>query len=389
MKTFKQFISEQHYGSLIDVDKYNSLDSADKLLYKYTADAFTAVGSKIDTLLKRYPYSGGTLYRGLHFSDQEQHDEFLEKVKDGDLTVGDTSSWTPSLSTAQDFAHSKKSYFPTPELMFASAHMDKTGDHMSGYGGVVLMTKVGEGVGVDVSKSSFAKESEVILARGTYKVKVHELMEPFHRKYDTPEKVSSIIDELKKAKTKNSELDKKANYVRKSWAKKLHPEEADVLMKYMSGRFLTIPTSELAELGVRFEISKSWFSKGSDSSHRLDLDVSSNIDEELYDMCTSVMQGVIDKRMKVITKALASAIKQIVNHPNVDDIDDFRIYNIRRLMRFLPDETAKAVDPLRKLLGKKYHSLNSRESNKQVTTSDEMRKRGETIGNVVQAMSDL
>lgn len=387
MKTFKQFLKEASYGSLINPDKYNEMDKADKALYKYTADAFTSVAGVMDELLERYPYKGGDLYRGLHFSGQEQHDEFLASIKDGTVKIPSPSSWTPHKGTAQDFAHSKKSYFPTPELMYASEKMRTTGDHMTGYGGVVLMTSVGEGEGVDVSQTGYAKESEVILRAGTYKVAIAELVEPFSRKFDTPEKVQTILDMLSKAKKGGDpKLDKLATYVRTSWMKKLTEPQADALMRYQSGRFLTMPAAELAEAGIQFKVDQNFFNK---DSQRLELHVFSGVDEELYHLCSDKMKAVLDKRVKVIVKALAAQLKQLADHPKVDQIDEFRIYGTKNLMKFLPGEVTAAVKPLRKVLADRYHFMNSREVSKTLQNSDDFRKHAEKIGNVVQAMSDL
>jgi hypothetical protein len=367
MKTFKQYLKETNYGSLVDPDKYREMDKADKALYKYTADAFTSVSHVIDTLIKRYPYKGGDLYRGLHFSSQEQHDKFLESIEDGTVKIDAPSSWTPHKGTAQDFAHSKKSYFPTPELMYASEKMRNTGDHMTGYGGVVLMTSVGEGEGVDVSQTGYQKESEVILRPGTYKVAIAELVEPYSRKFDTPEKVQTILDMLKKAKGPDDRLNKLAHYVRVSWMKKLSEPQADILMKYQSYRFLTMPTSELQTAAVVFKIDQNFFEK---DSQRLEVNVYPGVDEELYHLCSDKMQAVIDKRIKLIVKALADQMQQLAEHPKVDQLDEFRIYGIKALMKFFPAETTAAIKPLRKVLADRYHFMNSREVSKTLKTQD-------------------
>lgn len=387
MKTFKQFLSEaEHYGSLINPEKYDEMDKADKALYKYTADAFTPLNHVIDELVARYPYKGGTLYRGLHFSSQEQHDEFLDSIKDGTVQISGPSSWTPSKSTAEDFARHKKSYFPTPELMRAETKMRNSGDDMSGYGGVVIVTAVGDDDGCDVSKTDFQKESEVILKPGTYKVAIHKLLEPLSRKYNTPEKVQLILDELKKAKDRTEALDKKANYVRLSWMEKLAPEQADILMRYQSIRFLTMPTPELQQLAATFKIDANFFDK---NSHRLELNVFIGIDRQLYDRCSDKMQGIIDKRIKLVVKALADVVKKLAAHENVGKLDEFRVYGVKELMKFFPTETAAAIKPLRKVLADRYHFMNSREISKSLKSSDDFRKHAERIGNVVQAMSDL
>lgn len=387
MKTFKRFLAEdQHYGSLINKDKYDSVDSADKELYKYTADGFTALDGVIEKLVKRYPYDGGTLYRGLHFDTQEQHDQLLEDLKAGTLKFGGPSSWTPDVKTAQDFAHSKKSYFPTYELMKASSEMQNSGDHMTGYGGIVLTTKVGKDMGCDVSKSDFAKESEVILKPGEYKVKAHELVAPFKRQYDTPEKVREILAKMKKAKTRTPELDKLAQYLNRSWVDKLEEDDMDILVKYNAGRFFLLSPSELRELAVTFEINDTFFRP---NSHRLRMYVSVPVDYKTYQKCTDKMQATIDKKINVIIKALADAVKQIVKHEKVDELDEFDLHGVNFLSDYDSTAVQSAIKPLRQLLGNRYHQLNSREVSKSLKTSEDFSKHAEKIGNVVNAMSKL
>jgi hypothetical protein len=387
MKTnsFKHFLKEEHYGSLIDQDLYRGLDTADKALYKYTADGFTSLGGVIDKLIKKYGYEGGALYRGLHFSNEKEHDAFLEKIAEGNLEVGSPTSWTPSKDTAYDFAQSKKSYFPTPELMYASEHQRNTGDHMSGYGGVVLVTKVGSGVGVDVSQSEFAKESEVILKGGTYKVKIEELLEPHSRKYDTSEKVDAIIQKLKKAKERTPELNKFAEYVSKSWMKKLAPEQVDVLVKYEVSKFLKASPQEVRENSIRFEIDKDLFS---DNEFKLRLHVYAGaVNDDVYDMCSDAMRAILDKRCKLVVGVLKDVVKKIVAHPNVDDISAFDISGVNYLKRYFPSEVEAAVLPIRKMLGKKYHELNSRETSKKLTDMDSINKHMRKVEAIVGAMS--
>lgn len=387
MKTnsFKHFLKEDHYGSLIDQDLYRKLDTADKALYKYTADGFTALGHVIDKLINKYNYEGGTLYRGLHFANQKEHDAFLETIAEGKLEVGSPTSWTPSKETAYDFAQQKKSYFPTPELMYASQHQRNTGDHMSGYGGIVLVTKVGSGVGVDVSKSKFAKESEVILKEGTYQVKVAELLEPHSRKYDTPEKVDTIIQQLNKAKVRTPELNKLAEYVSKSWMKKLAPEQVDVLVKYEVHKFLKASPQEIRDDSIRFEIEKGPFQN---DDFRLRLHIYAGaVNDDVYDMCTDKMKSILDKRCKIVVGTLKDVVKKILAHPNADDIAEFDITGVNYLKRYFPSEVEAAVLPLRKMLGKKYHELNSRETSKKLVDMDSINKHMRKVEAIVGAMT--
>jgi len=386
-KRLTQFLAEMNYGSLIDEDKYHKLDHADQTLYKYTADGFTSIDGSLDTLIERYPYDGGTLYRGFHFDNQKQHDQLLKDIEDGSVDFKGPSSWTTHLNTAIGFAKSKKSYFPTLELMKAERDMNDRGDHMTGYGGIVMETKVGKNIGCDVRKSSFSKEDEVILPDGHYKIKLKELIEPFHRKYDTPEKVVDIISQLKKAKETNSNLDKLVDFVRRSWINKLTPEQVDVVINYTNKKAFSIPAATLAERAISCDFRKRVFE--TDGSLRLEVYAKVPFDFILYKKSTEAMQKKIDKLILVMVKALGKELKKIEDAKNFDKIEEFDIGGVDALRQFMPSETDEIIQPLRRMLGDKYHQLNSRETNKTLKNTDDFSKHAKKIGAVITAMSKL
>lgn len=166
--TFKSFLSESA--------------KADAWLKNYTVDALDKFPSKqtLDDLLADYPYDGGTLYRGLNFHDREQYEQFLENTKNGTvLETGDITSWSPVRAECISFAITRPTYFLNRELMQAEDKKNKDIDYMIGHAGVILKTTVKPGVGINVNKSEFGKEQEVILVPGTYKISVDETMLPF------------------------------------------------------------------------------------------------------------------------------------------------------------------------------------------------------------------
>ena len=168
MITFKSFLFEAHDG--------------DEWLKRYTVDATDKYPSKgaIADLLSKYPFNGGVLYRGLNFHDKEQYDDFLANTKNGTvLETGNISSWSPSRAECVSFAITRPTYFINRELMQAEDKKNKDIDYMIGHAGVILKVKVGAGVGIDVNKSDFGKEQEVILVPGTYSISIDETMLPF------------------------------------------------------------------------------------------------------------------------------------------------------------------------------------------------------------------
>ena len=128
---------------------------------------------------------------------------------------------------------------------------------------------------------------------------------------------------------------------------------------------------------------------GSKGSSRIELDVFVNIDDELYERCTPATKETINKRLKVIVRSLADAAQKIAAHEKIDEVEEFRINGVKQLAHYLPTEVEKAVKPLRQALGKRYNSLNSREYNKTLKTSQDISRHAQTLGNVVTAMSKL
>ena len=168
MITFKSFLFEAQDG--------------DEWLKRYTVDAIDKYPSKaaLKDLLTKYPFQGGVLYRGLNFHDKEQYDDFLANTKNGTvLETGDISSWSPVRAESVSFAITRPTYFLNRELMQAEDKKNKDIDYMIGHAGVILKITVGPNVGIDVNKSDYGKEQEVILIPGTYKISVDETMLPF------------------------------------------------------------------------------------------------------------------------------------------------------------------------------------------------------------------
>lgn len=387
MKLLQQ-LSEMHYGSLIDQDKYDSADKADRALYKYTADGFTDISEYVDKLAKRYPFDGGALYRGLHFDTQEQYDSFMEKIKDGEISMGGPSSWTPSESTAEDFARTKKTYFVDLGIMTSHRKMQDEGEHMPGYGGVVIKTHAEAGAGVDVNKSPYAKEREVLLKPGTYKVTVHQLQTPHKRALSSIETVREVLRQAAKSTERDKALDSKLEFIIKSWLMKdkLEEDDADNIMKYELRKFFKQPASVLKDKYSGFEITREIFKE-----HRMELrlNVYVPIDSRVFDKCSPDMQELVIKKVNTIAKGVEEKIKELVAHADASKIYKFHIDGFDGLRYFAPDAANKAVAPFRKFLAGRYHAMNDRAYTKTIDTSDKMRDHAKDVESVVKAMASL
>lgn len=364
-----------HYGSLIDKEKFKNLDSADQKLYKYTADGFTHLGQNdVKTLAKRYPFEGGTVYRGLHFDSKEQYDKFKAEFKNAYVSEG-FSSWTPSLSTAKDFAHTKKTYFMDYAIMMAHEAMQKSGDHMPGYGGVVLKTSVPANIGVDVSKSDFAKEDEVILPGGNYKTEIVFEAIPHHRKIVTKDDVKAAI--------KSKDLSA-INFVEQSRSEHLDEKDHDDIFKIRSKNFLEASKDikNLIHIKIDDDYSLSRF-----RSKEMELRISvyfpasnKNHSDELKSKLSTLADKVARELKKQIIAIMPEVEKQNVISLHLDGV------------HFLSQHSGivnLALEPLKRYYSKLYHEINSLERTKLVKTPDDLYRFKEKIEKVVNAIVQL
>ena len=158
------------------------LDQSDHWLSEFTDQGMNNWPDQliVDDLLRKYPFGGGVLYRGMNFDTEGGWEKFLEVSNNGELFVsGGVSSWTRRESTATNFAITRPTYYLNRELMEAESRKRRDNDYMIGAAGVVLMIHIDPSSSIDVNKSRHHKEDEVILPPGTYKAKIHKVFRPF------------------------------------------------------------------------------------------------------------------------------------------------------------------------------------------------------------------
>ena len=392
---------EMNYGSLIDAKKYNDMGAADQALYKYTADGFVPpFGSNYKDLEEKYPFDGGTLYRGLLFSEEEKFEKFMNNIKDGKIVMEDSSSWTPSVSTAIDFAKSEKTYFPTHEIMAAYSATQKAGDHMSGEGGgVVLKTVVPKGIGIDVNKTDYAKESEVILPSGEYEIEVHRVLRPFRTTHSTAEKAREMADELAQyAKTgegDKKEMEKYAVYLEKSWLDELSPEQVDAII--LTQHPLNLDKA-VAKINSKDFIDYSYISNDNfmEGLH-LRCGIYSPVNDTLFNAASDDVQQKVIKFVELQLEKIEDELPDIIEKMEdqletgkfvISTIDITGFHEAVALDTDLDDRISDVLRPLQKFFAKVYHKFNSREYNKTLK-SDDLRNHAKHMGALVKAMASL
>lgn len=157
MISFKQFLSEESYEAEL-LRKYTKSDNS----FLYADD----IADNFKHLVRKYPYKGGRIYRGLNFSSPQEYIRFRRSIRDGYIKSSDISSWSPSQSTAASFAKSPQVFVPTAAVL---AGYDSR-ERVNGFIGAILVIDAPAGVGIDVNASGAAVESEVIMPAGSYKL---------------------------------------------------------------------------------------------------------------------------------------------------------------------------------------------------------------------------
>lgn len=340
----KHILNEISYGSLINKEKYNDLDNADKTLYRYTADSVSKIDHYFSELLERYPYEGGTIYRGLHFDSQEEYESFINMLDNQYIELTDSSSWTRFKETAKDFAHSKKSYFPTQDLMHAELQRRETGEHMTGYGGIVLKTTIKSNKAIDVNLSEFAKEDEIILPKGKYKVTIDFKAEPFNRKYND---INQAFIDLKRNDKKSKQI---IEWLLLSKFDELTQEQIDIIIKMKYSEILKLPISSISNK-VEVELLNDFKPDIFD----LKINIPFILPIDLYKRASKTIQSKFDKINLTIDKALEIKISKLTTLENV-------IYaNISDLKRYSKNyHDSNAIQKLKMLATKTYNLVNGR-----------------------------
>lgn len=348
-----------------------SKSPAEKKLEQYTENGSTMLSpEEFRQLVRSYPYDGGSLYRGLHFSTKEGFDAFKEKIQSGTMTTTRQSSWTQDAATAKDFAGSKKSFDPTPQIMRDEENRVKSGDYMTGYGGVVISVTVPAKVGIDIDKTDFAKETEVLLPPGEYQVKIVHTQFAFSHEYKDRE--HELVARL--SSSDDVERAQALEFLEKNISKLKRQSDVDKVV---------LATLNLDEISYDFYVKKSEWKAG--NAIYFSLHGIGNPNKFLLSS-DKIKQAVV-KRLKMVLKQIDSDIKN-ADLTGVNHIGDPRTTYIsyKILKMFCPLETSKVFQPLKVHFSTIYHEANKGGSLK---TRSELEQRTEILSSAVEALSAL
>jgi hypothetical protein len=256
MGRFIDFLKESAIKDRMN-DANKIRDPIERAIAKYVLDPFHAheVAEVIHDAIERYGNDEPmTIYRGLNFSSKEEYDSFMRQVDSGKIKFESISSWSPSRKQALVFAKTKPSYM---EFMSASmwsniSNQSKAKERITGYRGVVLKTEIPAGKGLDIRKTGFGVESEVILPAGAYNVEIEELKT--FKDTIADDDVNSIVSRMqKKDYDSDTDMQKMLEYIMHH-----HPEEFNDESKGKIFKLLAIGTFKYE---VRSYGQDDWFRK--------------------------------------------------------------------------------------------------------------------------------
>lgn len=207
---------------------YNDYDEVDGTLVRYTLNPTTPIIGIFEDALYRYSNDKPiTIYRGLNFSSKEGYEEFMQSITNGRLKIERCSSWSPSKSTAEIFAMTRPCYmeFMGFGSMTLVSQQEKESERIAGYRGVILKTRISAHKGIDLRKTSFAKEDEILLGPGTYRVEVSDVLS-----YKDTLENTNIDDMIYSLRNKEEELQKFLSYVKKHYTPNDISEESKELI---------------------------------------------------------------------------------------------------------------------------------------------------------------
>lgn len=320
--------------------RYNEIIREDlERLEKYVRNNGYLSSDYVTELSHQYPFDGGHLYRGLHFDTQEQYEAFLEKIKDGKLSLASTSSWTKHKDTAKSFSLMKMTYNPDLAIMKADAARHEVGDYMPGFEGIVIKTTVSPGGGLDVTKTKIGAEEEVILPPGTYAVEIVDRSIPYLRQYDDLEKVKTLMRNVIDQDDKGDKL----TYILQSWFPRLDDKDKSEIADWMHSELLNDIDGDM----IYFKKTE-WSGKPS-----LDLVADIFLDRRVSDWISPKGKAKLSRIAKNTTKQVNDIISRLTD----DELLNLRYDGSVPLRMLNPNYSRDMKDSSRRV-AQLYHDMN-------------------------------
>lgn len=293
------------------------------------------------------------IYRGLNFDTKEEYDKFMSSVSDGHISLENrVSSWTRSFRTAKTFAKTKPSYmeFMSKEKMKLISKSSKEHEYVVGHIGVILEIDIDKNAGIDTKRTDFNAEDEIILFKGRYECKIHQLLKNSDRiaKYG----ISGLLKEIEDLKiTDESEIQTILRKITSDYKDKLSIDDK----KFFSNRFL----KDIPHFSFKFKKKNdSIFNPVAKDTIDLYLDQSPLMDFDLGIFEKNSLNEYIEKCRNSHKKVLEELRKFIIDKEDLDF--SWGIDNPSKWFRTIGLDSE--FTNIMKHFSNKYEKLNSKEN---------------------------
>jgi hypothetical protein len=372
MKTFKQFISESAiYKQLEDARDID--DPVDRAIAMYTIDSMYKyeINDVIEDAIEKYPNSKPvTLYRGMNFAKKEEYDLFMNDMNDGKVKFNDCSSWTPRKATAEQFARTRPTYmeFMSRNMWDEISAQNSKNEKIRGYRGIILSTNVEAGRALDISLSSYARESEMILPSGEYKVEAIDEIKTFKDDLANSD-VNAEIAKMKlgKSSDRNKDQDKFLEYLIQHHKDDFSDASKSKIFKLMSfDKF-------------RYEIEIVQQDRWNFTKHPT-IGVASNARhlDSILNMESFLLPEDLEKVKNTSRPEVLKLFKDIRKNYKEGYVIDWRNEYITDIVKKL-DLQSEYISLMRDTVGETYRNTTSREHNRKIVTQDDVRKEADRI----------
>lgn len=359
---FKQYLNERYDDYEDDDTDHIDTSHADGALKAYIKDPSNKhwLIDYADELLDLYGNSTPLkLYRGLNFDTKEDYDKFINSISDGKIKiVNNASSWTRSISTARQFAKTKPSYmeFMSSEKMKLISKAQKEREYVVGYRGVILEIDINKGEGVDTKETPFAAEDEVIIFKGEYKCKYHELKKNSDRIKE--EGLDALLDEIEKAQESD---DKRTENYNETLLQKIIHDHRDELTDKMKAFFGRRFLKKVPGFGYGHTF-KNLYSRKND---KLEITLAKSpiitYGEDLFNK-EDVKKYLADSYKE--HKKMLEKIKKEIDKSSDDYNIEWYAHEPSKWFKLIG--LSKEFESLFSKYGKKYHDLNSKDNVKRI-----------------------
>lgn len=134
-------------------------------LYQHTKKENTLSSSEYLQYSSYYPCEEDTeVFRGLCFRDKSSFESFKKRLDNEEYFPMHPESFTRIKATAEDFARQRKTFFGWADenIIIENEYRKAAEECISGYAGIVIKCVIPKGKGLDVNKSEYAVEDEIV-----------------------------------------------------------------------------------------------------------------------------------------------------------------------------------------------------------------------------------